>query len=271
MDACRAFLPQPSVPTVAGMKKGIQALMQMLLGFDNYLFWFCQFKIATFRWESRKKEGDFRFFLKLLSSTDHVLDIGANIGLMTVQLARQVSHGRVIAIEPIPANFRALQRIIRHFRLANVITRQLALGERPGSLTMSMPVMKGVKMQGLAHVDDKSIEGYGQADQYSFEVPVACLDHLDVIQSMSIQAIKIDVENYEQFVFRGGRNLLTRDHPIIYCELWPNENRKQVFQFLTTIDYQIFVFDGHTLVPFAEGIHDQHNFFFLPPGRSFHS
>lgn len=250
------------------MKKGIQAFLQRLLGFETYLFWFCRIKVATFRWESRSKDGDFREFLDLLSPTDNVLDIGANIGIMSTLLARKVTKGKVIAIEPIPENFRALKRIINHYQFDNVTATQLALGEAKGELTMTMPVMNGVRMQGLSHVKDESIEGY-DSDVVEFTVPVERLDQLPELQGIDIHGIKIDVENYEQFVLRGSTKLLQEHMPVIYCELWPNENRENVFNLLIGLGYGIFVYADGGLVRFQNGIHTQQNFFFLPPDRNF--
>lgn len=249
------------------MKKGIQALLQRLLGFENYLFWFCRFKVATFKWESRSKEGDFVAFLDLLQPTDNVIDIGANIGIMSTLLAQKVTKGRVISIEPVPENFRALERVVRHYRFENVTTAQLALGETQGELTMTMPVMNGVRMQGLSHVKHDSIAGYDTAVM-EFTVPVKRLDQLSELEGLDIHGIKIDVENYEQFVLRGGTVILEEYMPVIYCELWPNQNRNNVFNLLTGIGYGIFVNTDKGLVKYQEGLHSQHNFFFLPPGRN---
>lgn len=250
------------------MKKALQALMQRLLGFERYLFWFCRFKLSTFRWESNRKEGDFRFFLNMLQPGDNVLDIGANIGLMTVLLAQRCRRGRVVAFEPVPENFRTLRRIVDHYRLHQVVLKQLALGAAAGELTMRMPVMRGVRMQGLAFVEDQSIEGY-DAPTETYTVPVLPLDEVDMLQRMPIRAIKIDVENYEQFVIAGAQQLLARDKPIIYCELWPNDNRTRVIEQLEGLGYETYVLVQNKLTGFRPDIHPNHNFFFLPKGRTF--
>ena len=45
-----------------------------------------------------------------LAKGDTVIDVGANIGIFAAQAAREVSeNGRVIACEPLPATFAALQ------------------------------------------------------------------------------------------------------------------------------------------------------------------
>ena len=86
------------------MKKLIQSILQKILGFERYLFWFSRFKISTLKWDS--KEGDFNHFLSLLSPGDDVLDIGANIGIMAIKMAQTCHQGTVHAFEPIPENIK---------------------------------------------------------------------------------------------------------------------------------------------------------------------
>jgi len=245
------------------MKKAFQAFLQRLLGFDRYLFLFSHFKILTLRWDGPRQEGDFNHFLTLLPRDAVCLDIGANIGIMAVLMARRAPQGKVYAFEPVPENFRTLQRVVRSYRLTNVSLHPLALGDRPGKVRMAMPLLKGVRMQGLSHVEHESIEGYeARADAYQVEqMP---LDELDFLQNQPLHAIKMDVENYEQFVLAGGQRLIRRQRPLIYCELWDNDNRRRCFELLQALDYDIQVLQEGQLVSFDPALHPQHNFFFRP-------
>ena len=245
------------------LKKAIQAILQRVLGFDRYLFLFSRWKISTLKWDSQKKEGDFNYFLTLLEPDHHVLDIGANIGIMSVLMAKECPNGRVYAFEPIPQNFQALQKIIQHYRLSNVSLYQAALGETNNPIEMTMPIVKGVRMQGLSHVDHPSIEGY-EGQMLRFDVQQLVLDELPEFNHQPIHAIKMDVENYEQFVLRGGKALLGKHRPLIYCELWENENRKNCMDLLKALGYLVFVLEKGQLQPFEADKHSHHNFFFLP-------
>lgn len=249
------------------LKKLIQSIFQRMLGFERYLYWFSRFKIHTLRWDSQRKEGDFFHFLTLLSPTDHVLDIGANIGIMTVHLANACPEGIISAFEPVPENFRTLKQIVERYQLPNVVLHPVALGKERDSIQMAMPIMKGVRMQGLSYVSHPSIDGY-ETDHRSYEVAQWPLDDFEPLQGHSVQAIKMDVENYEQFVLSGGEDLLRRDLPIIYTELWDNENRHNCMRLLEEIGYQCLVLEGNQLTPFEPNQHSQHNFFFLPRNSS---
>lgn len=233
--------------------------MQRVLGFKRYLFYFSLYKIKTLK--SDKKEGDFLHFVGLLPKDATVLDIGANIGIMAVWLAQSCPKGQVHAFEPIPENFEALKRIVGHFKLSNVTLHDIALGDEPGAIKMVMPEVQNVKMQGLSHVVHESIPDFNEGNFY--EVPVKTLDSMTEIGP--VQGIKIDVENFEYFVLKGAGHLLERDKPVVYAELWANENREKCFEFMRGLGYQVQVLEGKRLLEFDPKRHEHQNFFFVHP------
>ena len=244
------------------MKVLLKKLLQGLLGFDNYLFVFSIFTISALRWN--KKEGDFLHFLKLIPNNGVVLDIGANIGIMSVHLARKLNHSRIFAIEPIPNNLNALQRIIRFYHLNNIEILNFALGNEDGQIEMVMPVVDEVKMQGLSHVVHESIDEFNEGSKFNVEVKK--LDNIPELNSEAsqINAIKMDVENFEYFVLEGGKELIIKNRPIIYTELWENENRDKCFNFISELNYSIKVLENKELVKFIPEKHQTQNFFFIP-------
>ncbi len=178
----------------------IQSTLQRVLGFDRYLYVFSRYKIATLRRDP--DEGDVIHFAKMLPTDAVVLDIGANIGIMTVHLARRVVDGHVHAFEPVPENFAALGRIVAHYKLSNVTLHHLALGEEDGELTMVMPVESSVRMQGLSRVVTGGTGDPTSGEKYT--VPQRRLDDLESLAEVDVAGIKIDVEDFEQYVFRGA-------------------------------------------------------------------
>lgn len=242
------------------MKRLVQAGLQRLLGFQNYLYYFSRFKSAMLRFD--RKEGDFNYFLQLLKEDAVVLDIGANIGIMTVPLCRKVKHGHVYAFEPIPANLQTLKKVTSEAAITNVTLFDYALGNENKETTMVLPVVGATKMQGLAHVVDKSITEFNEGELFS--VVQKKLDDIEALKNKRIDAIKIDVENFEFAVFLGAQQLLTQYKPVIYCELWDNENRYNCFKLLKELGYSIYVLKHNTLLPYETNkIHTQ-NFFFVP-------
>lgn len=240
------------------MKKVIQSLLQKTLGFKLYLFWFAWYKSKVIHHDS--KEGDFAYFLSLIHHNNHVLDIGANIGIMTVNLAKKAKH--VWAFEPIPDNIETLERMIAYHRLKNVTLFPIALGAENKDVEMIMPVVQSVKMQGLAHVLHPELTDFNEGIAYS--VKQLTLDSINELQKVPIAAIKLDVENFEYQVLLGSQKLIAQNKPIIYCELWDNDNRKKCFHLLKSWDYQIYVLEHHKIVHFDAAKHRTQNFFFIP-------
>lgn len=250
------------------MKDRVKYILQKLLGFRNYLFIFSLFKIKTLN--SDKKERDFLFFLKLIPPGGVVLDIGANIGIMTVYLAKKVKDTTVFAFEPLPYNLQALKRVIAFFKLNNVQVFGCALGNRNGEAEMVMPIMRLVRMQGLSHVVHQSITGNNEGERFKTEIKA--LDSMNELMNprdkRQVTAIKIDVENFEFFVLEGARELLQKYKPVIYCELWDNENRLNCFALMTKLGYQIKIPIDKRLVAYTAEIahaHPTQNFFFVHP------
>ena len=95
------------------MKNGIKLILQKLLGYQNYLYVFAKFKIKTLKQD--KKEGDFFHFMDSISKNGAILDIGANIGIMTYHLSKRFADRKIYSIEPMPDNLKVLNKIINTF------------------------------------------------------------------------------------------------------------------------------------------------------------
>ena len=92
------------------------------------------------------------------------------------------------------------------------------------------------------------------------------LDKMDELMNAGqrVSAIKIDVENYEYFVLDGARNLITKHKPIVYAELWENENREKCFALFNNLSYKTFVVVDNTTIEYDRKKHVTQNFIFLP-------
>jgi len=230
------------------------------MGFRTYLYVFAIFKIKTLRSDS--KEKDFFHFLSLLEDgKGAVLDVGANIGIMTVHLANKLPNSTVHAFEPIPDNLSVLKRIIAKFNLKKIKIHEVAVGETSGNVQMILPHQGKTKMQGLSHVKHESITEWNDGEEFS--VPLNTLDNL--LNGEPIQGIKIDIENFEYYALKGGKRILESNHPIIYAELWDNENRSNCIDLLTSMNYKPHVVVNNELTVFDETQHKNQNFIFIAP------
>jgi FkbM family methyltransferase len=243
------------------MKIFVKRLLQHLLGFERYLYVFARYIIATLRWN--RKEKDFLHFIRLIPDGGIVLDVGANIGAMTTYLSRRLKNTHIYAIEPVPCNVNTLKKIVEHYNLNNISIMETALGNIRGEIEMVLPEVKNVKLHGLSHVVHNSIESNNTGEH--FMAPLCTLDSVHEFRNgKAVTGIKIDVENYEYYVLDGGRELIGRYHPVIYSELWENENRSRCFELLSGMGYTVNVLKNGVLVPFDPQLHKKQNFFFIP-------
>jgi FkbM family methyltransferase len=124
-----------------------------------------------------------------VESGDVVADVGANVGLYAVALARRVGPtGRVIAYEPDAANAELLCRNIELNGVGRVVeVCELAVGSAPGELPF------------LSDRQQSRVDPAGES-----RVRVVALD--DELERIAL--LKIDVEGLECDVLDGARSLL---------------------------------------------------------------
>ena len=244
------------------MKTATKYILHKLLGFKNYLFVFSLFKIYTLKRD--KNEKDFFQFLFLIPQGTIVLDIGANIGIMTVHLARSIKNSVIYSFEPMPNNITAFKRVVNYFKLKNIKLFEIALGNSEGEVEMVMPVINAVRMQGLSHVVHNSITENNEGEK--FKVPLKMLDKMEelITAPQRISAIKIDVENFEFFVLDGAKTLISKNKPVVYAELWENENREKCFELFKQQNYKNFIIVNNKAHEFDPSLHKTQNFIFIP-------
>lgn len=240
------------------LKNKFRYWCQQLIGLDRYLFLFALLAIFRIRYLGYEKE--FRYFMRLLPPTGTILDIGANIGVMTAVLARQFPQSAVIAFEPVPRHADILQKVKSFFGLSNIQICQTALGETKGEITMRTPLVDAAVMHGLSHVWQTPGR---TAPADAFTVPITTLDQLPLVEAaVKITAIKIDVENYEYYVLQGGRKILQQHTPIVFAELWNDEKKAQCMKLMEELGYTAKIFHKGALTDYSG--EDVLNYFFLP-------
>lgn len=138
---------------------------------------------------------------------DTVLDIGANIGLVTFVLASLVGEtGHVHAFEPIPRLQKLIEQAIRKNGASNVTLHRVALGSENGNLELTIP--KG----NLGQASLAPVRTSPHAEKIS--VPVVRLSSLLTPDTVgTIRLAKIDVEGFEPEVLKGAADLISKTPP----------------------------------------------------------
>jgi FkbM family methyltransferase len=147
------------------------------------------------------------------------VDAGANIGLWTVPLAREAAAvgGRVIAVEPVPAN---AGRLRENLRLNGIDVRadvyELALSDAPGRVTMTLreDFAAGAATGNAAVASDD-----GDTRWERLEVPARPLDDLlDELGRPAVSVVKSDLEGHEARFLAGATRTFAVDRPIAFVE-----------------------------------------------------
>lgn len=137
---------------------------------------------------------------QMLKSSDTVIDAGANIGYFSILFSRCVPDGRVYAFEP-TETFTMLESNLQHNGCRNVITEQLALGDKTG-----------VYRDGILRI-------WGEPGEYKNYTFTTLDNYVDKHQINQIDLIKVDIDGYEYEFLEGAVNTLERFDPFIVLEL----------------------------------------------------
>ncbi len=162
--------------------------------------------------------------LEHIFKNDHgtYLDIGANIGLTTIPLARKKEIS-IFAFEPEPTNYFLLRKnIVGNAVESRVTALNCALYSQQGTLDfeLSNENMGDHRVRVLSS-DTQKNNVYGETTRRVIQVKAEKLDNmLDVDKLSSPIAIKLDTQGAELQVLKGAEHFLKKvDYLII--EFWP--------------------------------------------------
>jgi FkbM family methyltransferase len=187
------------------------------------------------------------FFETNLKPGMTVVDIGANQGLYSLMFSRLVGEtGTVIAFEPEPDMFAALEMNISANSIRNIEHHRLALGSEPGQAMLS---------RSLIHGGDNRLSS-GHSDHISTKKPVSLVTLDEIVRGRKIDFIKMDVQGWEWEVIRGMTATLDRNQAIgIHFEFWPAGLRQsgceplELLRFLLERGFHIYRHSGNKEIP----------------------
>ena len=174
-----------------------------------------------------------------------VVDVGANIGLHTLNMARIVGNtGQVFAFEPDPSNFKILGKNVKVNNYKNIILEQKAVGDKHGRATLYQSddpgrhrIFPQTKAKGQVQVELTSLDKY----------------FIDSNLVDKINFIKIDVEGLEFSVLKGMKNILKNNKKIkILFEFMPKNIMEtgfmpiELLNYLTLYDFKLYCIDEIT-------------------------
>ena len=181
-------------------------------------------------------ELESRFILSLLRNPGLVIEVGANMGVHTVPMARSLAgQGRnMLVFEPQPVIFQQLCANLALNGLMNVRAFPYACGRENGQVTFEIPDYRSTGNFGGTGMS----EGAGAPD--ARRETVQCVRVDDLAPEGQVGLIKVDVEGFEQQVLEGCEGILARCRPLLYVENDRLENSASLIQWLFDHDYRLW-------------------------------
>jgi FkbM family methyltransferase len=173
------------------------------------------------------------------------LDLGSYGGFFTLLLSQLVGpKGRVIAFEPLPANFRVLQENVRLNSIENVTVERLAVSSQSGEFRLDVPSLESPLLAGPFQDED---------DRGTTLVLATSLDDYVFQNETRVDFIKIDVEGAEDDVLRGAQRTLDTFHPTMVIELHNLENEHGLHPAVADLEKS-----GYELQRLSEALYTTH-------------
>jgi FkbM family methyltransferase len=169
-----------------------------------------------------------------------VVEVGANIGAHTLQMARSCAPGRLYAFEPQQRVFQLLCANLAMNAIGNVIAYPEACGEAEGRAVAPLLDYDGKANFGGVSLLDAGAQG--------MPVRVVALDSLEL---PACGLIKIDAEGFEPQVLRGAAATIARCRPLIYTENDRADLQGEVIGLIDGMGYRMY---WHTPALAADGV-----------------
>jgi len=159
-----------------------------------------------------------------------VYDIGANVGYVSLSLAKRVGPaGRVLAFEPIPQNIAAFRHNIDLNQLKNVQLLEVAASSTPGQAVIR-----------LAENPSTASLVWHRNNPSATELTIRTVVIDDLVDSGDLPLptfVKIDVEGAEGSVLQGMRRTLAAARPVVFLEC-SEAGRETSWPLMTGLQYR---------------------------------
>lgn len=192
-----------------------------------------------------------KIFEKYLTLGNNFIDIGANLGYMSINASKIVGpKGKIISFEPDNTIYNLLENNIFLNNVENIKLNKIGLSNYNGEASFNIATESG-----LSRLENKNNNLEGLILQTKTTIKVNTLDSYILdnnLTNLKIHMIKIDVEGHELNILQGAINLLKDSKPIIILEINPGAliqndlSLTNIFDFLNSLEYDSFFINSHS-------------------------
>lgn len=193
---------------------------------------------------------------QIITSEHTFLDIGANIGFFSLNMARNHPEANIFAFEPNPKLVRILAANIEANSFRNIVCEPVAMSDREG--------------EALLFLSNSDMSASLETDFDSNQSPPVKIERTTLdrfVQRMGLKPpllLKVDVEGHERAFFAGAQQTIATYKPDMICEVAILYKRSNPFMFLKEHGYYFYkitnrglelsesvlpVIDGHFFFP----------------------
>lgn len=172
---------------------------------------------------------EWRLLRQLIRPGMTVVEIGANMGTHSVDIARACAPGPFYAFEPQPRIFQILCANLALNDVGNAFAYPDGCGEAEGEAVVPP----------LDYGREGNFGGVSLQPQDAVGTKVR-IRTLDSFELASCHLIKIDVEGFEPQVLRGARDTIMRCRPILYVENDRAAQQQEVISLVAEMGYRLF-------------------------------
>lgn len=198
----------------------------------------------------------------ILKPGDRFVDIGANIGMITLHAARLVTEkGKIDCFEPNPDCVQSIKDTLARNNLRHVNVYPVGLSDSTGMLQLSLT---------SSHTGTATLAPVHGVTK-SFEVPTLIGDDVVLSDPTPMKLIKIDVEGFELHVLKGLKRALDMFQPFLITEFAESHFQRagtsstEILRFLTGLGYKPYGISARRkwmryrfqLVPLADRFDDR--------------
>lgn len=206
---------------------------------------------------------DSAMIMRLVSPNDCVVDIGANMGWYSINIAKNYPSCKIYAFEPIPKTYRYLEKNIALNDTENIVALNFGLSNDRKDVTFYF-YPEGSGNASAANLSERD-------DAEMVRCHVERFDDFKIAHDLRVDFIKCDIEGAELFAFQGCIETLRQDKPVVFTEMlrkWAAKfdyHPNQIIKLFASLGYFCFYAEKDGLRKIDE-ITDktlETNFFFL--------